>query len=283
MGPLRATKSERPIRQPGDELTHAEPLEPMGRDRVNAMVSPGDLAADGFGVVAQVGGPLLTPPPRSYIFCIQMTTKSIRAGSLLETLFTSKARVAVLELLLLGSPSRFYLRQIAALTGQPVRAVQRELARLTSAGLLKETREGNRKYYQANREASVFPELRALLLKTVGLGDVLRDGIQGSRADIVLALLFGSIARGTDEASSDIDLMVIGNAPSRGLANLLSSPRLTLGREINLVMMLPEEFRDRASTKDPFVERVLSEPKIFLVGTEGELREIAVRGATAAA
>jgi len=255
----------------------------VGEERIYAEATTGDLAAGGFGVSVQVGSPHLSLALRSYIFCIQMTTKSIRAGSLLETLFTSKARVAVLELLLLGSPSRFYLRQIAALTGQPVRAVQRELARLTSAGLLKETREGNRKYYQANREASVFPELRALLLKTVGLGDVLRDGLQGSRADIILAFLFGSIARGTDEASSDIDLMVIGNAPSRELANLLSSPRLTLGREINLVMMLPEEFRDRASTKDPFVERVLSEPKIFLVGTEGELREIAVRGATAAA
>ncbi|HLC05400.1 MAG TPA: nucleotidyltransferase domain-containing protein [Anaerolineales bacterium] len=212
-----------------------------------------------------------------------MTTKRIRARSLLECLFTSQARVAVLELLLLNASDRFYLRQIAALTGQPVRAVQREVGRLTSAGLLKETRDGNRKYYQANREASVFPELRGLLLKTVGLGEVLREGIQGSPSDISLAFLFGSFARGTEDTSSDIDLMVIGNAPARDLANLLSSPGRTLGREINLVTMRPEELTERASTEDPFVQRVLREPKVFLVGTEDELREVAGSGASAAA
>lgn len=212
-----------------------------------------------------------------------MTTKRIRAGSLLETSFTSQARVVVLELLLLNASDRFYLRQIAALTGQPVRAVQRELARLTSAGLLKESREGNRKYYRARREASVFPELRALLLKTVGLGRVLREGIQNSLSDISLAFLFSSFARGTEGASSDIDLMVIGCAPSRELASLLSSPRRTLGREINMVTMRPEEFKERASTGDPFVQRLLQKPKVFLAGTEDELRAIAGSGASAAA
>lgn len=189
-----------------------------------------------------------------------------------EPLFTSHARVAVLELLVLNASDRFYLRQISALTGQPVRAVQRELARLSSAGLLKESKEGNRKYYQASREASVFPELRALLLKTVGLGEVLRTGIQRIRSSVSLAFLFGSFARGAEDASSDIDLMVIGNAPSRELANLLSTPSRTLGREINLVKMRPTEFRERASTGDPFVQRLLQEPKVFLAGTEDELR-----------
>src|SRR3990172_148481 len=118
-----------------------------------------------------------------------MTTKRIRMGSVLEALFTSQARVAVLELLILNSLSRYYLRQIASLTGQPVRAVQRELARLGSAGLLFETVEGNRKYYQADRQASVLPELRALLLKTAGLGGLLRRHIEDRRGSIAVGVL----------------------------------------------------------------------------------------------
>ena len=109
---------------------------------------------------------------------------------MLEALFTSQARVAVLELLILNSLSRYYLRQIASLTGQPVRAVQRAVAWLASAGLLFETVEGNRKYYQADRQASVLPELRALLLKTAGLGGLLRRHIEDRRGSIAVAILF---------------------------------------------------------------------------------------------
>ncbi|OGO10183.1 MAG: hypothetical protein A2Y93_07715 [Chloroflexi bacterium RBG_13_68_17] len=203
-----------------------------------------------------------------------MTTKRIRTGSILEALVTSQARVALLELLLLNSESRFYLREISTLTGQPVRAVQRELARLSGAGLLVQTVEGNRKYYKANRQASVFPELRALLLKTSGLGDVLRRAIEKSRSSISLAFLFGSFARGTDDASSDVDLMVIGEVSGRELANMLSSSKQALGRELNVVLMPPAEFREKVAAGSSFISDVLQGPKIFLIGGEDELREV---------
>jgi len=206
-----------------------------------------------------------------------MTTKRIRTGSILEALFTSQARVALLELLLLNSESRYYLREISSLTKQPVRAVQREVARLSGAGLLVQMVEGNRRYYKANRLASVFPELRALLLKTAGLGDTLRRAIDKSRSPISLAFLFGSYARGTDDATSDIDLMVVGEVSGRELANLLSSPRHALGREVNVVLMPPQEFREKVVDGNPFVLNVLQEPKIFLIGGEYELREISGR------
>ena len=199
-------------------------------------------------------------------------------GSVLEALFTSQARVAVLELLILNSLSRYYLRQIASLTGQPVRAVQRELARLGSAGLLFETVEGNRKYYQADRQASVLPELRALLLKTAGLGGLLRRHIEDRRGSIAVAILFGSVARGTDTASSDVDLMVIGDVTGREIATLLASPKEILGREVNVVTMTANEFKKKVVEGNPFVMDVLREPKIFLMGGEDELRELAGRG-----
>jgi predicted nucleotidyltransferase len=185
--------------------------------------------------------------------------------------------MAVLQLLLLNSASRYYLRQIATLTGLPVRAVQRELARLASAGLLFETGEGNRKYYQADRQASVFPDLRALLLKTAGLGGLLSRHIEDRRGSIAVAILFGSIARGTDTASSDVDLMVIGDVTGREISPLLASPKETLGRELNVVTMTADEFKKKVVEGNPFVMDVLQEPKIFLMGGEAELRELAGR------
>ena len=212
-----------------------------------------------------------------------MTTKSIRTGSVLDALFTSRARVAVLELILLNAANRYYLREIASLTGEPLRAVQRELARLKAAGLLLESVEGNRKYYQANRQASVFPELRALLLKTAGLGDSLRRAIKESQQSISLAFLFGSFARGTDDATSDIDLMVIGDISGRELSMLLSSPKQTLGREVNAITIPSAEFRAKVAEGNPFVSNVLQEPKIFLIGGEDELREVSGRTSVEAA
>ena len=197
---------------------------------------------------------------------------------MLEALFTSRARVAVLQLLVLNSPSRYYLRQIAFLMGLPIRAVQREVVRLEAAGLLTETEEGNRKYYSADREAAIFTDLRALLLKTVGLGGVLESYIDGKRGAILVAFLFGSISLGTDTATSDIDLLVIGDVTGREMAGLLSSPAKTLGREVNVVTMTEDEFKQKVAEGNPFITGVLQEPKIFLVGGADELRELAGRG-----
>jgi len=88
----------------------------------------------------------------------------------LQELFSSQARVAILGLFLLNPSNRFYMREVATRSGQPIRAVQRELARLETAGLLSHTMDGNRKYYQINENCPIFPELKAIFLKTFGLG-----------------------------------------------------------------------------------------------------------------
>ena len=207
-----------------------------------------------------------------------MTTKSIRRDSILETLFTSQARVAVLQLLLLNAPNRYYLREVASLTQQPVRAIQRELARLKAGGLLTMTAEGNRRYYQANRESPVFSELKALMVKTAGLGDLLRRHLRNSKGSISVAFLFGSYARGAEDAKSDIDLMVIGEIAGRALSSALAPARETLRREINAVILPTSELRRRFADDNPFLEDVLGQPKIFLIGDEDELSKLAGRG-----
>jgi predicted nucleotidyltransferase len=207
-----------------------------------------------------------------------MTTKRIRPHPILGALFTSRARVEILKLLMLNPSDRRYLREVASLTQQPVRAAQRELARLESGGLLTATIEGNRKYYQANRASPVFAEVKALLVKTVGLGDLFRQHLQQRRGSIQLGFLFGSFARGTDGPSSDIDLMVVGEITGRELARLLAPVRETAGREINTICMTPTEFRGKARQRNAFLEEIQREPKIFLIGGEDELGKLVSRG-----
>ena len=220
----------------------------------------------------------LTSSHLSYIFRIRMTTKRIRPYPTLGALITSRARVEILKLLLLNPADRRYLREVASLTHQPLRAAQRELARLESAGLLTSTTEGNRKYFRANRESPIFPEIRGLLLKTVGLGDVLRQHLQEHRGSIRLAFLFGSYARGTEGSTSDIDLMVIGEITGKDLAKLLAPVRKASGREVNTICMTPAEFRAKARQENSFLGEILREPKTFLIGGEDELGRLAVSG-----
>lgn len=206
-----------------------------------------------------------------------MTTKSIRNNSILAALFTSQARVEILKLFFLRSSDRHYLREIETLTKQPVQAVQRELARLESAEILQSQREGNRKYFQANRDSPVFSELRTLLVKTAGFADVLRDELQQESGSIRIAFIFGSYARGTESIASDIDLLVVGSITGRRLARLLKPAKETLGREINPIIMRAIEFQDKAVRQDPFIQGVLADPKTYIVGDDSELRELANR------
>jgi predicted nucleotidyltransferase len=207
-----------------------------------------------------------------------MTTKSIQNDPVLEALFTSQARVEILKLLFLVSSNRHYLREIAALTKQPVRAVQRELARLEANGLVRSCTEGNRKYFQANRDLSVFPEIRALLMKTAGMKELVQQHLLDAVDSIQIAFLFGSYASGKDTPSSDIDLMVIGDITGRSLSNVIAPAREILGRELNPVIMNIQDFQQKVLDNDPFIQSILREPKIFLIGDEDELGELASAG-----
>ena len=200
-----------------------------------------------------------------------MTTKSIHKDPLLEALFTSRARIEVLKLFFLRSSGRHYVREIAALTDQPVRAVQRELARLEQTGLLVSTVEGNRKYFQANRNALIFMDLRSLLAKTAGFAEAFRERLQKKAASIDAAFIFGSFAQGTETTESDIDLLVIGRLSGRELSRMLAPLKNELGREINPITITPDEFVERVEQKEPFILSVIEEPKIYILGGGDEL------------
>ena len=196
---------------------------------------------------------------------------------MLQELFSSQARVAILKLLLLNGDARFYLREIASRTEQPVRAVQRELPKLERIGLLEHTVDGNRKYYQVNRQCPIFPELKSIFLKTVGLGDALREYLSKDAGSIEVAFIYGSYARGEESIASDIDLFVVGTVGAMELSTALAGAKSELAREINPVILTPAEFADKAASGSHFVLSLLEEPKTFLVGNAEDLESLAGR------
>jgi predicted nucleotidyltransferase len=174
---------------------------------------------------------------------------------------------------LFGNPNRsFYANEIIALAGSGTGAVQRELARLESAGLVTVRRVGKQKHYQANPEAPVFAELRAVVLKTSGLGDVLRTALAPPSGDIRAAFVYGSVAKREDTATSDIDLMVISERLTYAdLFAVLEEATGRLGRKVNPTVYAPAELARRIRQGNAFVRRVLAQPKIWLIGGERDL------------
>jgi predicted nucleotidyltransferase len=192
---------------------------------------------------------------------------------MLELLFSSTARVKVLALFLLNSETSFYQRQISSLTNLPIHAIQREVDRLRTLGLLVSSARGNQVHFQVNRDFFLFPELRAIFLKTTGLAALIGTALQKT-AQITSAFVYGSYAANQETIASDIDLLVVGDLSSRALHATLQEAEGVAHREINYVLFSPEEFRMKVQAKDGFLQNVLAGPKLFLVGDEDALRTL---------
>ena len=174
---------------------------------------------------------------------------------------------------LFGNPGRsFYANEVIGLARSGTGAVQRELARLETAGLVTATRIGKQKHYQANRASPVFQELRGLVLKTSGLADVLREALTRASNRIRAAFVYGSVAKGDDTAGSDIDLMVIAEDLTYGdLFAAIEEASTRLGRKVAPTIYSPKELARRVNQHKSFLARVLDQPKIWLIGGERDL------------
>lgn len=186
--------------------------------------------------------------------------------SLAEVLFFGVQR-RVLGLLF-GQPGQaFHGNEIVARTASGRGAVRRELDRLTAAGLLTMTPVGNQKRYQANPDSPIFAELRAIVNKTFGVADEIRGALAGLADRIGLAFVYGSVAKQTDTARSDIDLLVVSDALGyQDLLAALEACEARIGRRINPTVLGVREFARARSERDSFVNRVLQQPVIALIG-----------------
>jgi predicted nucleotidyltransferase len=195
-------------------------------------------------------------------------------GNLASLLFGAYRR-DVLALLLLHPELSLHVREIARLTSKAPGTLLRELNLLTGAGLLVKKAVGNQVHFQANPASPVYEELRGILKKTAGVADVLREALEPLTDRVHTAFVYGSVARGDERPGSDLDLMVIGEVKFADLIGALAPLHAVLRREINTSFYPPREFRAKLAAAEPFLKRVLADKKIFLVGGEDELGELA--------
>ena len=189
------------------------------------------------------------------------------ASALADALFTAtQQRVLAL---LFGQPDReFFVTEIIELAGSGRGAVQRELARLAASGLAVVSRAGNRKLYRANRGSPLFDELCSIVRKTIGLEQSICDALQPLADRLILAALFGSVARGTDTATSDIDLLLVSdNLTLEAVYAAVAPTEGLLGRRVNPMLYTSTEFERRRAAKAGFLTRILQGPHSVLMGS----------------
>ena len=193
----------------------------------------------------------------------------------LSSFLFNKTRRGLLSLLYGHPDETFYVNQILQSLGSGSGAVQRELKLMTEAGVVLRTRAGNMVYYQANKKSPIFDELRNIVRKTFGMTDVIRELLLPVTDKIRVAFIFGSVATGTEERASDIDMMVIGEIDFGEVVSAISDAEKTLRREINPVVYPVAEFRRKIREYHHFLKTVLEGEKIFLIGDEIELDRLA--------
>jgi predicted nucleotidyltransferase len=197
---------------------------------------------------------------------------------MIETLMGSRLRAKVLGWLFSHPDERYFVRQLTILVKEDSTNVSRELTRLEKTGILVSTTEGKQKYYQANRNNPIFNELHGLILKTVGMADIIRKALESRSPDIALSFIFGSVAGKTESRFSDIDLLIVGNITFGEIVDLLSPVEETLNRELNPVVYSLPEFNRRLLENHYFISNILSGDKIFIVGDENELQSLVAKG-----
>jgi predicted nucleotidyltransferase len=175
--------------------------------------------------------------------------------------------------LLFGQPERqFKIWDLIGLARSGSGAVQRQVERLAAAGIVEVTRRGSQKLYRARADCPIFHELHGLILKTVGLVEPLRESLAPLRERIAFAFVFGSLAKGTERAGSDIDLLVASEVLGYGdVYEAVIPVERILSRPINPTVMAPDEWRRKRRVADSLATRIAAQPKLFVLGNEDDI------------
>lgn len=225
-----------------------------------------DIALSQFGNYRTQNGIM---PARKAIATVKIAT--MNKVSLSDALF-SNVQKRVLALVF-GRPERsFYMSEIVRTVRSGTGAVERELSRLERSGIVCVERIGNQKHFRANRASPIYGELYSLVQKTVGLNEPLRQSLEPYADRIRSAFVYGSVAKQSDAAGSDIDLMVIGEGVGYSeLYSVLQDAESRLGRPINPTILETGEWRRKRAQKNSFIEKIARQQKVFIFGSEADL------------
>jgi len=188
----------------------------------------------------------------------------------LSQILSSRTRAEIFRLLFGATEDELHVREIQRRSGLNDRTVRQELSKLARLDLVKGRKDSNRVYYKANKVNPLYSEIHNLVLKTVGLVDILRAALK--EGQIQMAFIFGSFAEGKETADSDVDLFVIGDLGLRRVSSLLSGTWEKIGREINPHVMNINDFQKRIKADDHFISGVMESRKLFIVGEENDIK-----------
>lgn len=188
----------------------------------------------------------------------------------ISNLFKSKVRKALFKLYFTNPDSEFYLRELERTLSIPVSMVRKELLRLESEGVFLSHKKGNLTYYQVNKTYPLFGELKSIVFKTIGVQGLLEEALRKIKG-AEIAFMYGSYAKGSEKADSDIDLCVIGKINEDVLVRRINELEKLLKREINYTIYTKKEFAGKKHKKDPFISDLIQNAKIMLIGEKNDL------------
>ncbi len=194
----------------------------------------------------------------------------MRTISLLDTLMPS-TRQNILAATVLHPDKSWYLRELAEFLSVSPSSLQRELTNLTEAGVLKKTIDGNRTYFNADQNCPIFPELKNILIKTVGIVDLLQQALKPLSKNISVAFVFGSIVTGTESSESDVDLFIVGDVKLMEVLTVTKNAEHKLRRSINPIILSATEAKRKLKDNNAFIKRVCQSDKLFLIRKDNEL------------
>lgn len=189
---------------------------------------------------------------------------------MLKKLFGSEIRIKILNRFLMNEDMEYYLRELSNSLKISPRSVSVELNNLLNIGLVKKRISGKQHYYSANTQHQIFGELQSIFTKTIGIKNIIAECLEPFKSDILFSFIYGSIAKGNATSTSDVDLLIIGNASSRKISHALINAGAELNREINFSIFKKDEFLQRLENKDHFITSIIKEPTIFVIGNPGE-------------
>jgi uncharacterized protein len=191
----------------------------------------------------------------------------------LSEILSSRTRAEIFKLLFGPAEEQLHVREIERRSGLNDKTIRQELTKLLKLDLVIGRKDSNRIYFKANKSNPLYPDIWNIVLKSIGMVDVLKGALQDKRVQI--AFVFGSISQGKEIADSDMDLFVIGQLGMRAVSTLLSGVAEKIGRKINSHVMTRDEFNKRRTAKEHFLASVINSPRLFIVGTEDDLKTMA--------
>lgn len=183
----------------------------------------------------------------------------------IRALISSKIRIEILRILSLNPDSKYNINELSRMTAFSPRGVEKELKNLLNGGILKKEVSGNQHRYQLDSLCPIYLEIKNLIVKTVGIADIIKHALEPVAPNIELAFIFGSFASGDYGNDSDVDLFLVTGIAGLKLAELLGDLQNELGRAINISQFTSDEYRKRIAKKDHFLTRVFEGPRIEII------------------